>query len=328
VSIWDQADPDVLGEPFSALTLPLGDDFEGPVTATLVRSPAAAEPRGSVLYIAGYNDYFFQRHLAEFYNGRGYDFYGLDLRKAGRSCHPGQTRNLCRHLDDYFPEIDRAVEIIRTEGGPGGSGPLLLNGHSLGGLTASLWLSRQPGQVDGLFLNGPFLTSGIPLALQAVLNPMARVIASRRPAAAFPGRTAGIYARGLHSDNGGEWTFDQRWKSTTGTQPRMGWLAGVHEGQRRVRHGLGIDVPVLVLFAEKSSKGVLGDITRRSDIVLMVDANAALAARLGSDVTCQRIPDAIHDVLLSRPDVRKRAFGVIGSWMDSRLTAGLDAQPG
>jgi alpha-beta hydrolase superfamily lysophospholipase len=325
VSIWDQAEPDVLGEPFRALTLPLGEDFEGPVTATLIRSPAAAEPRGSVLYIPGYNDYFFQRHLAEFYNGRGCDFYALDLRKAGRSCQPGQTRNLCRHLDDYFPEIDRAVEIIRATRG---SGPLLLNGHSLGGLTASLWLSRRPGQADGLFLNGPFLSTGIPLALQAVMNPVIGAIATRRPAAAFPGRTAGIYARGLHSDNGGEWTFNQRWKSTTGTTPRMGWLAGVHEAQRRVRHGLSIDVPVLVLFAEKSSNGLLGDITRRSDIVLMVDANAALGPGLGSDVTLERIPDAIHDVLLSPPDVRERAFGVLGSWMDSRLGSRLGAQPG
>ena len=32
--------PDVLGEPFEQLTLPLGEDGEGPVVATIVRSLA------------------------------------------------------------------------------------------------------------------------------------------------------------------------------------------------------------------------------------------------------------------------------------------------
>lgn len=303
VNNWDAASPDVLGEPFSAITLSLGSDFEGPVSATLVRSaaPAGSPARGAVLYLPGYNDYFFQRHVAEFWNGLGFGFYALDPRKAGRSCQPTQTRNLCRHLSDYFPEIDRAAEIIRSSLG---DGPLVLCGHSTGGLLASVWLSQRPSGADGLVLNSPFLTTSAPLPLQAVMNPVLGFIADRRPAAAFPGRTAGVYARGLHSDHGGPWTFDPAWKSTSGTRLRLGWLAGVHEAQRAVRRGLGISVPVLALFGDR-------------DIVMDTKANAALAARLGTDVTCERIPGALHDVTLSDEAVREQAFSVLTKWLNS-----------
>lgn len=303
VNIWDTAAPDVLGEPFSAITLPLDSDFEGPVTVTLVRSPAPAgvSRRGAVLNLPGYNDYFFQRHVAGFWNERGYDFYALDPRKVGRSCQPGQTRNLCRHLTDYFPEIDRAVDIIRAGLG---DGPMVLSGHSTGGLLAAGWLSRRPGGADGLFLNGPFFASGVPLAVQAALNPLLGFVADRRPTAAFPGRAVSVYAKSLHAEFGGEWTFDLSWKSASGSRLRLGWLAAVHEGQRAVRRGLGIGVPVLALFGDR-------------DVVVNVGLNAALAPRLGRAVTCERIPGPLHDAFLSAKPAREEAFRVLGEWLDS-----------
>jgi alpha-beta hydrolase superfamily lysophospholipase len=144
----------------------------------------------------------------------------------------------------------------------------------------------------------------MPVALQAIVNPVFGFIASRRPVAALPGRTAGVYAKSLHSAHGGQWSFDESWKSTSGTRLRLGWLAGVHEGQRQVRRGTGIDVPILALFGDR-------------DIVMDVDLNASLVPRLGRDVTCERIPDAVHDVLLSAQGAREEAFARIGKWLDS-----------
>jgi alpha-beta hydrolase superfamily lysophospholipase len=180
----------------------------------------------------------------------------------------------------------------------------LLSGHSTGGLLAAVWLSQRPGGADGLFLNGPFFASGVPLAVQAALNPVLGFVADWRPATAFPGKTVGVYAKNLHSEFGGEWTFDLSWKSASGTRMRFGWLAGVHEGQRAVRRGLRIGVPVLVLYGDR-------------DVVLSVGLNAALAPRLGRAVTCERIPGALHDVFLSGRPVREDAFGILGKWLDS-----------
>lgn len=299
VDSWDQ---DILGPPFEARTLTLGSDFEGPAVATLVRSlvPASPEGPGAVLYLPGYNDYFFQAHVARFWNDQGFDFYALDPRKGGRSCQPGQTRNLCRRISDYFPEIDQAVDLIRS--GLGGR-PLLLSGHSTGGLIAASWLSQRPGGVDGLVLDGPFFSSPVPRWLQAFMNPVMGLIARWRPRAAFPGTKASPYARGLHVKYGGLWTFNLDWKRTSGTRMRFGWLAGVHRAQRAVRRGLGIEVPVLALFGER-------------DIVMDVDVNAALTPGIGRDVTVVRLPDAVHDVFLSLPAVRETAFSALKEWLE------------
>ncbi|HET8660245.1 MAG TPA: alpha/beta hydrolase, partial [Micromonosporaceae bacterium] len=78
-------DTDVLGAPYERHTIELGSDDEGAVVATLVRRRADAPTRRAVLYVHGFNDYFFQTHLADFYVARGWDFYALDLRKCGRS---------------------------------------------------------------------------------------------------------------------------------------------------------------------------------------------------------------------------------------------------
>ncbi len=79
-----------------------------------------------MLYLHGFIDYFFQRHLADFYVDLGFDFYALDLRKYGRSLRPHQTPNYIESLSDYFPEIEEAVRIVRDVDG---HDTLLLNGH-------------------------------------------------------------------------------------------------------------------------------------------------------------------------------------------------------
>ncbi len=118
--------PDVLGEGFECTDIDLGEDAEGPLCATLVRS--LPQPLGfwarllrrereledcDVLYVHGWSDYFFQTRLANFYTDRGARFFALDLRKYGRSLREGQTPGYIEHLDEYDEEIDAAVSIIR-----------------------------------------------------------------------------------------------------------------------------------------------------------------------------------------------------------------------
>lgn len=155
VAIWQ---PDILGPGYEMMTLVLGTDYEGEVTATLVRRPAGQKGRRAVLYVHGYNDYFFQTHVADFYAGLGISFYALDLRKHGRSLLPRQTAYLCQSLREYYPELDAAVEVMKREG----HDLLLVSGHSTGGLVVSLWAAEggKRNLVDGLILNSPYLSSG------------------------------------------------------------------------------------------------------------------------------------------------------------------------
>ena len=110
---------DVLGEPFTAETIDLPDDAEGPVVATLVRRPADAgvARRGAVLHVHGFADYFFQTDWAAWWTARGHDFYALDLRKYGRSLREHQSAAYVTDLAEHFPEIDAAWQRITERDG-------------------------------------------------------------------------------------------------------------------------------------------------------------------------------------------------------------------
>ena len=306
--------PDVLGPGYEMLTLVLGEDYEGEVTVTLVRRKADQKGRRAVLYVHGYNDYFFQKHVADFYTGLGISFYALDLRKYGRSLLPHQTAFLCLSLREYYPEIDAAVDIIKREGHE----LVLVSGHSMGGLVASLWAAEDGNRnlVAALILNSPYLISGVPAAVQFVVDPICRMIARRNPAAAFPFRLSPRYGQSLHRAYQGEWDFNTDWKSVSGTQPRMAWLASIHAGQRRVRKGLGLTVPVLVLCGRTSGnrKTPSPDLLA-VDIVLNVGQIVRLSPKLGPNVTCVRITGAIHDVFLSPLAARGQAFDALSNWL-------------
>jgi alpha-beta hydrolase superfamily lysophospholipase len=306
--------PDVLGAGYEMMTLAMGTDYEGEVIATLVRRPPDLQGRRAVLYVHGYNDYFFQRHVADFYVGLGISFYALDLRKHGRSLLPHQTAYLCRSLREYYPEIDTTVDIIKRAGHE----RVLVSGHSTGGLTVSLWAAEGDNRnlVDALILNSPYLSSGVPPAAQSIIDPICRIIARRDPAVAFPPRLSPRYSQSLHRSYHGEWDFNPAWKSVSGTRLRPAWLAGIHAGQRRVRQGLGLTVPVLVLCGTASGnrKTPSPDLLA-VDIVLNVGQIARLSTKLSRNVTCIRIAGAIHDVFLSPPAARGRAFGELSNWL-------------
>ena len=109
------------------------------VTVTSIRNTLffidrdGAPTRDAILYVHGYNDYFFQRELGDSVNARGYNFYALDLRKYGRSLRPHQDAFFCKDLGEYFADIDTALATIRSEGNE----RIWLMGHSTGGLITS-----------------------------------------------------------------------------------------------------------------------------------------------------------------------------------------------
>src|SRR3954470_24397879 len=123
--------PDALLPGFEALELQFPPDYDGPVCATLVRLPGGEARRGAVLYVHGFIDYFFQRHMAERFAAEGYAFYALDLRKYGRSLRPHQHPNFCKNIAECYGDISAALGIIGTH--------VLLAGHSTGGLVTALY---------------------------------------------------------------------------------------------------------------------------------------------------------------------------------------------
>jgi alpha-beta hydrolase superfamily lysophospholipase len=306
---------DVLGAGFTARTLDLGRDEEGPVVATLVRLSSPHPTRTAVLYVHGFNDYFFQRELAEYFTGRGQDFYGLDLRKYGRSLRGYQTPNSCRHLSDYDSDLDAAVEVVLADGA--GHEALTIVAHSTGGLIVPLWLARRRElPVSALILNSPFFDIPKPALTRATLSPLVRLVARRAPQRVLPDNGTGLYGESLHRQFRGEWDYNLDWKPKVSFPYRFGWLAAVIRGQRRLHQGLGLELPILVMCSTRhvSYERWHPDI-HRGDAVLNPADILRSAPALGTCVTSVQIPGGMHDLFLSQTKARQDAYDALSRWL-------------
>jgi alpha-beta hydrolase superfamily lysophospholipase len=313
---------DILGPPYVSETIELADDDEGAVVATLVRRPSdKRRSRGAVLHVHGFCDYFFQTAEAEFFTGLGYDFYALDLRKHGRSLLPHQTPNFALDLAEYYPDLDAASELIRERDG---HRRLILVGHSTGGLIAALWASerRQEGcrPPDAFVLNSPWLDLQGSFFLRTAGTEAINRLGLRRPYAVVPRSVTGVYAETLHRDLRGEWDFDLAWKPADSYPVRAGWLRAIRVGHRTVHRGIDVGAPVLTVCSARSLvPQKWSDEATCADTVLDVKQIAKWSHQLGPSVTVIRVEDALHDVFLSRKDVRDTAFAQVARWLDYAL---------
>ncbi|CAM3410859.1 alpha/beta hydrolase [Isoptericola cucumis] len=336
--------PDVLPG-FEQRTLELEPDFEGECVATLVRraptalADAAVPDAGvDVLYVHGWNDYYFQPHLAAFWEARGARFYALDLRKYGRSLRSWQTPGFITRLRTYDEEIEAALAVVghgpdrapEQEHGPhaGERRRLVLMGHSTGGLVLSLWLAHHPGRAEALVLNSPWLEFQTRHLGRRMLEPGVRVQAALAPLSHMINLDQGFYARSISTRFDGEWDYEPEWRSDTGWRPTPAWLSAVFRGHDRVARGLGLEVPVLVLLSARSTPPVRwSEDMMRTDTVLDVVGVARRAADLGSRVTIVRLEGALHDVTLSAAPVRDAVWAETSRWLRAYLPTGRDAEP-
>ena len=312
--------PDVLGDRFEQLTLPLPADDEGAVVATLVRPVVRpAHPRLDVLYVHGWSDYFFQTELADFWTAQGAAFHAIDLRKYGRSLREHQTPGFVTDLATYDEDLAAALAVLRTDP----DRPLVVTGHSTGGLTLSLWATRHPDVAAGLLLNSPWLEFQTRALGRAVLTPAMTLGARIDPRRELPNVDLGFYTRAVSASAEGEWTYDLAWRPERGFRTTRAWLDAVLRGQDQVERGLDLTIPVLVLLSTRST--LLPRWTPEmlhSDTALDVVGVARRSADLGRHVQIERIEGALHDVVLSPAPIRAHAYAAMAHWLrTSVLTA-------
>lgn len=317
-----RTDP-LLGEPFQEAAL-------GP--ATLVRYPypdGAPPPKAAVIHVHGYNDYFFQKHLARAFTAAGYAFYAVDLRAAGRSLHPDQIPHFVMDLREQATDIAAAARTVRAlEPGL----PLVLHAHSTGGLTGCLWAHAHRNAAgadagpDALVLDSPFLDLWAP-DWQRTIGTRVLDTVGRLAATAILSDGPSRYAEHLLAANGGRWEFNTTLKRPEGLPRRVGWFVAVRRGQARVAAGLEIACPVLLARSASSGPDDLDNpLLDAQDTVLDVDQMAALVPRLGHDVTELVIPGGVHDLTLSARGPREAYLDRMLEWTNSRVDATVGAR--
>lgn len=121
--------------------------------------PSSGKPRARLVLVHGLSEHVGRySHVARHLADRGIWVFGFDLRGHGGS---EGRRGYLRSFDLLVEDLHRAVEA--AEAGLPVGGPLLLYGHSLGGLVVLRFLQNRHLTVEGAALSAPWLGMATPL---------------------------------------------------------------------------------------------------------------------------------------------------------------------
>lgn len=118
--------------------------------------PPGQQARARVLVVHGLGEHAGRyAALAAQLNAWGFDVHAYDQRGHG---HSSGLRGALPHPHALLDDLAQVVDHTRASGAPR---PLLLLGHSLGGLVAARFVSLRLRPVDGLVLSSPALDAGM-----------------------------------------------------------------------------------------------------------------------------------------------------------------------
>jgi acylglycerol lipase len=122
----------------------------------LRRWPADAAPRQwTFVIVHGLGEHGGRyQHLAEWFSPLGATVYAMDLRGHGRS---GGQRGHAASLSVILDDIEAIIQRAGEESG----GPLVLIGHSFGGLLAIAYALDRPERLDKAVFSAPALISKV-----------------------------------------------------------------------------------------------------------------------------------------------------------------------
>lgn len=333
-----------LGEPFTAEFYDAGDNNQyratlvsypfgasgksAPQDSAVVQDSTAApqdslngtvnKPKAAVLYIHGFNDYYFQTLTAEKLDSAGYAFFAIDLHNYGRSYRQGEVLGELRDVTSYFPEIDSAWKKI--EAAVGKDVPKVLLGHSTGGLVSLVFADvREKGKdFDAIVLNSPFMEMNYSWLMRDVIIPVLAPIGHYFPNIPIPRSSSDAYSESLLKSMKGEWEYNTTLKVPGSIPVDFGWSAAICDAQDIVKAGMDLVSPILVMHSGCSvNEDEWSDEYTRCDGVLNVDDIRNYGAHLGPDVRLVQIPGALHDLYLSRKEVRDHAYSVTIEFLDN-----------
>ena len=302
---------DILGDDFKYTTIEQPDDYSGKVISTIIKKEPIIKGDRAILYIHGYNDYFFQKEMADTFTAHGYNFYAIDLRKYGRSILKDQTKFEARSLDEYFQDIDSSLYILKEEG----ISNVILMGHSTGGLISSYYLSSkkdQEGIIKALILNSPFLEFNLNSFQKEYLVPLVSSFSGVFPNISIPQNSNDAYAQSLLRNYHGEWDYNTSWKLPLSPDVTSGWIGAIYKAQQKLHNNANINIPILLMRSDRSIYGEAWTPDfNRGDAVLNVDDISKYGRKLGSNVKEVVVKEGLHDLFLSHKPVRDALYNYI-----------------
>jgi acylglycerol lipase len=254
----------------------------------------AAAPRGRLVIVHGYAEHKGRyRALVAELTAAGYDCHLLDLRGHGGS--EGRRGHVSRFAE-YQDDLHRLVERVR-DGSPSGP-PLILLGHSLGGLISLDYVLHHPESFAALAVSSPYLAPAF--EIPAVKRLLGTLVSPVAPTLAVE---SGLSAESLSHDP----AVVEAYATDPAVFPTvtLGWFREVEGAQAEVFARAGeIRLPLLLLIGG-------------ADPVAAPARALALFERLGSPDKRLRVYDGFFHEVFNELE-RERAVRDLLAWLDER----------
>lgn len=283
------------------------------IQSSEIRFKELPENRKAVVWIHGFNDYYHHFHVGEFLLHEGYNVYTITLPRYPQD---GVDRRYLFYIDDitkYFSYIDEYIEFINQRN----IHHIVLYGHSTGGLVSTAYLheGKNRNKVSKLILNAPFFdfydSDLKEFMLESIISSIAKVV----PRFVVRQGKNELYSPDYYKGILSRYFFEQNKKLTYPSHVFAGWVRAVSIYHKKIqKNQIKVKVPVLVLTSSTSMKGCSGE--QNGDCVLDVNETKKFAKNIGENVTIQEYSGAIHDVLLSKPDIVQLALSDIGEFLN------------
>ncbi|RYF26156.1 MAG: alpha/beta hydrolase [Comamonadaceae bacterium] len=266
----------------------------------------AADARATVLIVHGLGEHVGRYDvLARLLNSWGYAVRGYDHYGHGKSSGPRGGLTCGLRLVDDLADVAQATRARMPPGQP-----LVLLGHSMGGLVAALHVARvqeqEPqatGAVDALVLSSPAFDAGLNLFQKLLLATLPRIAPNLRVG-------NGLQVDALSHDPAVVAAYRADAHCHDRISARLARF--IADGGPTVRaRAARWQVPTLLLWAGQ-------------DRLVNPAGSQAFAQRAPAAVVQSQCFDALHHELFNEPDAGA-VFAVLQQWLAARTQSGVAA---
>ena len=280
--------------------------------------PAKGEARGAILLAQGRTEYIEKAYeWIEKFRARGLHVAAFDFRGQGMSERllPNRRRGYVKDFAQFQLDYDAAYSAFRSVVGDGV--PIVVCGHSMGGLATTRFLSRRQEGLKGAILSAPMLD----LALSPPLSWVAYLLSKTATALGFGTR----YVQGCDDRSGPERGFEgnvlthdaarfERHSQFWEAHPNLivggtthGWLSAAYTEMSSVASlpNDWLSVPAVILSADEDT------VVSNSAIGKFVDANPS-ARRVN-------LAGSRHEPLMEVEAVQALVWPAIDEFLDGLL---------
>ena len=265
----------------------------------------------ALIWIPGYNDYYYNFYVGEKFLNNGFDIYALKLRRY-------KQENLkdifyCDDLNEYIEDINNIFPKILEKNYK----KIVLYGHSMGGLVSSIYCKEgeYKDKISHLILNSPFFDFKLGFFEKIFLYYIVYYISYLFPKKLI--RPLDFNKKNYLTLNiKKRFYLNDKYKLHILSPVYASWIKTIIDYQYKIQYqNLNLNIPILVLYCEKSSNFTNSNQT--GDDTLNINDIKKYSNNLGKNLKTYQFNNAIHDIFSSTLDIINKALDITFNWLNS-----------